>query len=398
MESLKSNETPQIHNPTTSFMNWVQEDGFVYGDSGTTPSEKILALDMDDTLIRTKTGHSFPKDETDWVFWHDKVVVTVQEYHSKGFKIVIITNQGGIEKGSTKLEHIQKKIEMIVKEINVPVQAMIATHKNYYRKPSPGLWKYMCENLNGGVKVDMNVSIFCGDAAGRPKTGEKSADFENTDYKFALNCGLIFKTPEMLYHNIHEDLPDIEFHPKKLRASESSHIEAEVMIRKNKEKEMIILFGPPPSGKTTFYKNYLASDYIHINYKTLKTRPKCLKAAEKALEEGKSVVIDHCLAHNEKRKDYIELAKKHGFTVRALVFEVDQHLSKHLNDLRVYNKHRNHDSPATPKLVINKWFKEFVEPTVEEGFDSVEKIKFVPGPFENQHDEEMFFSYVSTMR
>lgn len=54
-----------------------------------------------------------------------------------------------------------------------------------------------------GTKADMKKSIYCGDAAGRVKG--KIKDFTDTDLyillynylrKFALNLGLIFKTPE----------------------------------------------------------------------------------------------------------------------------------------------------------------------------------------------------------
>jgi len=376
-------------------MEWVQEDGFVYGDCGTTPSEKILALDMDDTLIRTKSKKTFAIDENDWLFIHDKVATTIQYYSSKGYKIVIITNQHGVAKGSTKLEHIQRKIEAIIMAVGVPMQALIATHRNYYRKPCPGLWKFMAENLNDDIEIDKKLSIFCGDAAGRLKTETRHADFENTDYKFAINVGVTFKTPEMLYDGIHEELPEIEFHPKQLkRLVEPNKVE----IAKNNQKEMIIFIGPPPSGKTTFYKNHLASDYVHISNHEFQTKAKSMKAAEAAMKEGKSVVIDCTNPQKEKRKEYLDLAKKYGYKTRAFLFNVDLHLSKHLNELRVYNQHREHHSESVAKVTVMTYFKNYEEPTLDEGFDSVEKIDFLAGPFVNKDDEDIFFSYICTKK
>ena len=49
---------------------------------------------------------------------------------------------------------------------------------------------------NGGVKVDLNQSIYVGDAAGRPAEGKKKKDFSFSDRLFALNAGLKFYTPE----------------------------------------------------------------------------------------------------------------------------------------------------------------------------------------------------------
>jgi len=68
----------------------------------------------DDTLIKVKSGGKFGKDSNDWVILNDKVVPTIKEYYEKGYKIVIMTNQGGIEKGHTTVETVQKKIQKLI--------------------------------------------------------------------------------------------------------------------------------------------------------------------------------------------------------------------------------------------------------------------------------------------
>lgn len=47
---------------------------------------------MDDTLIKVKSGAKFAKNATDWLFWNDKVVPTVQKYVNDGYSVVIFTN------------------------------------------------------------------------------------------------------------------------------------------------------------------------------------------------------------------------------------------------------------------------------------------------------------------
>lgn len=74
---------------------------------------------------------------------------------------------------------------------------------------------------------------------------------------------------------------------------------------------MIIFVGSAASGKSTFWKTHL-SDYVRVNRDTLKTREKCLKAAEEALKKGENVVIDNTNPTKNDRKDYIDLAKKYG--------------------------------------------------------------------------------------
>ena len=56
---------------------------------------------------------------------------------------------------------------MIADELNIPIAALIASANDEYRKPTTGMWKYFEENINKKIKVDLEKSIYCGDAAGR---------------------------------------------------------------------------------------------------------------------------------------------------------------------------------------------------------------------------------------
>jgi hypothetical protein len=42
-------------------------------------------------------------------------------------------------------------------------------------------------------------------------------------------------------------------------------------------------------------------------------------------------------------------------------------------------------------MVIHSWFKRLEKPTEKEGFKEVITLSFVPGPFENDEDEEIFY-------
>jgi histidinol phosphatase-like enzyme len=44
---------------------------------------KIIGLDMDGTIIKTKSGSKFGKNAEDWIFWHDKVKSKILEYHKQ---------------------------------------------------------------------------------------------------------------------------------------------------------------------------------------------------------------------------------------------------------------------------------------------------------------------------
>ncbi len=77
------------------------------------------------------------------------------------------------------------------------MQVFLSTAEDSYRKPGTAMWELFNSKFNGKMKLDMNKSFYCGDAAGRKDAKHK--DFSDSDYKFALNAGLLFKTPENLF-------------------------------------------------------------------------------------------------------------------------------------------------------------------------------------------------------
>ena len=50
-------------------------------------------------------------------------------HYDEGFKIVVITNQGGMATGQVKKEDFRKKISEIVKIIDVPIQLFCSISK-----------------------------------------------------------------------------------------------------------------------------------------------------------------------------------------------------------------------------------------------------------------------------
>ena len=106
------------------------------------------------------------------------------------------------------------------------------------------------------------------------------------------------------------------------------------------KQEIVIFHGYPCLGKSTFYhRHFEPAGYVHINQDTLGTRPKCIKAVQEALKEGKSCVVGTCLSlellsshpcksfltrhapdntnrNAATRAHYIELAKKAKIPVR----------------------------------------------------------------------------------
>lgn len=101
---------------------------------------QIAAYDLDGTIITTQSGKVFPKDCNDWKISFNEVPGKLKNLLNDGYKIVFLTNQAGIGRGSINVEDFKAKVVRIVNKLGVPVQVFISTGKGIYRKPAPGMW------------------------------------------------------------------------------------------------------------------------------------------------------------------------------------------------------------------------------------------------------------------
>lgn len=129
-------------------------------------SEKIAAFDLDGTLISTLSGRKFASDHTDWKLM-PHVKDKLNELHRNGYKIAILTNQGGLPKGKPTKDVFKKKINAIAKELDLPLVVIAASGQDIYRKPCTGMWNHLVENENGEITPNPSDSFYVGDAAGR---------------------------------------------------------------------------------------------------------------------------------------------------------------------------------------------------------------------------------------
>lgn len=162
------------------------------------------------------------------------------------------------------------------------------------------MWDIATSQFNGGVKPNLSECIYVGDAAGRPKSGSHKKDFSCADYKFALNVGLSFHTPEAFFLGSKESIHvsprswSLGFDPRNLfeSAKDTPLFQDGSNDAQAPHQELVVLVGPPASGKSTFSKEHLPT-YCRINQDTLHSVEKCRKAVDEMLGQGKSVVVDN---------------------------------------------------------------------------------------------------------
>lgn len=152
---------------------------------------KVAAFDLDDTLIKSTAG-KFTKSATGWKWWDPHVPDKLKELDSKGYQIVILTNQSAIslkndpkslQKDKASYRNFKDQLTAVLRQLNLPINVFAATEKDQYRKPREGMWKEMLEELDFDevTKVDLAESFFVGDAAGRDKSIEGPKDHSSCD-------------------------------------------------------------------------------------------------------------------------------------------------------------------------------------------------------------------------
>ena len=146
---------------------------------------------MDYTIISVKSGAKFPKNRSDWEWWDESVPAKLKELHQDNYKIVIFTNQAGIEKKKQKPGDLQGKIFDMCKELGFPVQCFMATATDIHRKPNTMMWDILKTKYNADVEIDLQKSVYVGDAAGRKKDWKKGAGKDHScDDRKANNCSI----------------------------------------------------------------------------------------------------------------------------------------------------------------------------------------------------------------
>ena len=155
------------------------------------------------------------------------------------------------------------------------------------------------------------------------------------------------------------------------------------------KKRIIILVGNIGCGKTTIAHEYIDNGYVAISryylryaigegkyifnrdYESIiwKTEQYMLT---KFLEEGVNIVVDEVGVSKKLRKGYIKLGKKFGYSVEAVV--LPRLSMKEAVGRRMKEPHGQFDRELWQN-VWTRFNKMYKDPTHEEGFDSIIRLK-----------------------
>lgn len=219
MKSTRPVATPHKHgflSYGTHCLSYVSPEARKVVSAAEKSTLQVAAFDLDDTLVKTKSGTKFARNADDWTWWHKDVPEKLQSWiseHPSGI-LVIFTNQGGVTnnappaKPSVSLTKLLDRLHAIAVALApLPLIIYAATKRSSadtklgrgspldlhtrFRKPGPGMWEHLVkEQLNGNPPKE---AFYVGDAAGR------KGDFADTDKAFAATIGVPFYTPEVFF-------------------------------------------------------------------------------------------------------------------------------------------------------------------------------------------------------
>eukprot|EP00842_Homolaphlyctis_polyrhiza_P004007 jgi/Hompol1/4607/HPOL_003744-RA len=420
------------------------------------PCTKIAGFDFDGTLAEMNGKHVQPKNGDDWSWFSPSVPAVLRRLHSLGFGIVIFSNQKSIlepASGQSKFAAAFKgRVRHVVNALASsdsshgdmpPILFLAAGEDDFFRKPRPGMWHLFESQLNGGIAIRRDLSFYCGDAAGRyisdqdpmlalggsdeemhptthawSKASLARKDHADTDHKWALNVGIRFIVPQVLFHpksllalvdlcSQHKDLPT-DSARRDLQLALPDHLE------------------PPASGKSTFVRRHILSamppsSIVHINQDTLGKKEKCLQLATQSLTAGTSIIVDNTNPDAATRANYLSLASlatnassstqpPRRIHLTALVFGHNRPLNDHNKSYRKIQRHArslvatlnlagSHQQlspfddqtaqPHVPDMVVRMFWNRFQMPLASEGFDLILHVPFVPA-FSNQYEHDFW--------
>ena len=134
------------------------------------------------------------------------------------------------------------------------------------------------------------------------------------------------------------------------------------------EKVLVIMMGIQGSGKSTFYHQFLAKDFVRVNLDTLKTRNQEKLLIEDCIKKEKSFAIDNTNPTKADRDRYIPIAKASGYKVIGYFMESKLKDCIERNNLR-------QGKEKIPTIAIASTSNKLQIPSYDEGFDELYFVK-----------------------
>jgi len=283
-------------------------------------SGKVSAFDLDGTLIPSV------RDEYQELTLTRPTIRAMQREVDAGNDIVIFSNQ------SRPPKDLEARARKILNLFPFPVWAYFSVKDDSTRKPATGMWDRFVQEY-GCAEI---VATYIGDAGGRPAQAGRSADFSDSDLKFAKNIGISF---------CHAS--DYFLKRRKIRLNNA---------------QVVLMVGFPASGKSTIAKSL--DGYTVIGNDICGNISKTKKELRLLLDDGHKVVVDNTNVTVANREEILDITK--GF--KTVVIWVSTGL------ITCLGRNESRGSDKVSKIALFTSRKRFEPPQIQEGYDIVNVV------------------------
>lgn len=183
-----------------------------------------------------------------------------------------------------------------------------------------------------------------------------------------------------------------------------------IKVITSQKEEIVLILGYPASGKTTLVSQF--NGYCRLNRDQIGGKVSSLAAElESRIKSGvKSFVLDNTFPTIESRRPFVEVAEKYGIPIRCVWLKTsieDSQFNASLRMVRKYGrildldeiKEKSKKDPncfaAAPLFIYRKTFE---EPTLEEGFSDLKKVKFTRVWDKAYTNKAIILDYDGTLR
>lgn len=136
---------------------------------------------------------------------------------------------------------------------------------------------------------------------------------------------------------------------------------------------LIVLVGPPGSGKSTYAKKLEGWTYINQDSQG---KDGHWKLFEQALRENKPIIVDRMGFNKEQRAKYLNPAHKAGYSTQITV--IHESFETCYNRIKERKDHETIHDIETGRKVLNFFFSRYERPTGDEA--NVLEFKYPEGP------------------
>jgi DNA 3'-phosphatase len=273
--------------------------------------KSLYMFDVDGTILTSVDGSVVSDEDFEFL---GPIPEVFERLEKAGAVIALVSNQMyWKDKQKEKFQRLRILFPTVI-------QAVATGGSSPFRKPNAAIFNEIVDVIGGKPR-----SIhYIGDAIG-PTATYPPYKWSDSDKAFAEAIGATFHEPIEFFPHVRMPLPDLG------------------------EQELVLLVGPPGSGKSTVSASMATeANHVVVNQDLLETKAKVIKAGAAAWAAGKSVIVDATHPTRAKRQEIIEGITGLAQTpVRVLWF---------IRDGRPFNKERPEPVPESAYRIYTKNF------------------------------------------